>query len=500
MKVNLNNKESDFVSGYNNNRPSDNGWQKQNQDAFKIAVINGTRVFVKRFEKAKNSIPGYHYIIKTRNKKYNNLPVIYDFVTISENGKSVSYLFQEVLEGYTLEEIMHNDIFNFNPLKFVRQIYSALTDITKNGYWFSDFIEKNIFIANNGDYFLIDLDSVVPLAIMPCEDDPILSNVNKNYKIAVFNYWYKETFKYPFTYIRHYLRGDTINFLELFVFVAQIKYYLEHNLKPNFSDVSTRKAIPNYLLNKNNPLTYAIFKSCFENTSNHQQVLSLPLFESYLKIVLFPVDNMIKIDFQNKKIINSDVNQMQSKKSTYNTVVYITDDEENLKKEKINQLLIAINNNLNRKQHVEAENNISQLKNLDSSNLQLIEFEKIINKIKKDALLEEKQNKFLYEAQKKDEIKNKLIKDNITPYKCPSCSYPVKQNEGNVFNSIMYLGSAVGAVIFLWQFLAYWALSGIIGGPLIWKIMSAILPDSWTKEKLECSNCYNEYYYTKDKY
>ncbi len=500
MKVNLNNKVYDFDSGYNQNKPSDNGWQKQNQDAFKIAVINGTKVFVKRFEKEKNLIPGYHYIIKTKNKKYSNLPIIFDFVTITENGKSVSYLFQEVLEGYTLEEIMHNDVFNFNPLKFVRQIYSALNDITKNGYWFSDFIEKNIFIANNGDYYLIDLDSVVPLAIMPCEDDPILSNVNKNYKIAVFNYWYRDTFNYPFTYIRQNLRGDTINFLELFVFVAQIKYYLEHNLKPNFSDASTRKAIPNYLLNKNNLLTYTIFKSCFENTSNHQQVLSLQLFESYLKAVLFPINNLIKIDFHNKKIINRNTNQIKSKKSTSNTIVDVINNEDDLKKEKINKLIIALNNNLNLKQHIAAKNNISQLKSIDSTNLQIKDFEKKIAQIKKEAVLEEQQNRILYESQKKEEIKSKLIKDNITPYKCPNCSYPVKQNVYNSFQAIMFFGSAVGAVIFLFPFLEYWALTGIIGGPFIWSMITAILPDSWTNEKLHCSNCYKAYYYAKDKY
>ena len=492
MKININGKITDFDSGYNAHRPSSNGWQKQNIDAFKILSLNDIKVFVKRFEKDKTAIPGYHYIIKTKNKKLPNLPIIYDFVSTTENNKSVSYLFQEALEGLTLEEIIHNHIFNFNPIKFSKNIYSALESISKNGFWFSDFVEKNIFIANNGDYYLIDLDSVVPLSIMPCEDTPILSSVNKNYKIAVFNYFYKETFKYPFTYIRQNLRGDTINFLELFVLVAQFKYYLDKKLQPNLFDVSTRKAIPQYLLDKNNALTYAIFKSCFENTSNHQQVLSLPLFESYLKTVLFENDSLIKIDFNNKKVISGYSKAKTTSKNISDPQISIQNQADE-KKEKVNKLIIAINNNLDRNQLDAAAKNIKKLSELDTYNADIKRYNNLLYNKEQKKKEEEKLKKI-------EDAKNELIKNNITPYRCSSCSFPVKQKEDNGFTSVMYLASAVVSVISLWQFLDWVALLGIIGGPIIWGILASILPNSWTKEKLKCTNCNKDYYIAPNKY
>lgn len=57
-----------------------------------------------------------------------------------------------------------------------------------------------------------------------------------------------------------------------------------------------------------------------------------------------------------------------------------------------------------------------------------------------------------------EDAKNELINNNITPYRCPSCSFPVKEQEDNGFTNIMYLASAVGSVIFLWQFLGWFAL------------------------------------------
>ena len=492
MKVNINGEITDFDSDYNPHKPSSNGWKKQNIDAFKILNINGIKVFVKRFEKDKTAIPGYQYIIMTKNKKLSNLPIIYDFVTTTENNKSVSYLFQEFLEGYTLEEIIHNHIFNFNPSKFTRNLYSALESISKNGFWFSDFVEKNIFITNNGDYYLIDLDSVVPLSIMPCEDTPILSSVNKNYKIAVFNYFYKETFKYPFTYIRQNLRGNTINFLELFVLVAQFKYYLDKKLQPNFFDVNTRKAIPQYLLDKNNALTYAIFKSCFENTSNHQQVLSLPLLESYLKTVLFENHSLIKIDFNNKKVISGYSKTKTTIKNISDSQISIQNQVDE-KKEKINKLIIAINKNLDRNQLDAAGRNIKKLSEIDNYNADIKRFNNILYNKEKKQREEEKLKKI-------EDAKNELTNNNITPYRCPSCSFPVKEKEDNGFTKFMYLASAVGSVIFLWQFLSLFALIGIIGGPIIWVLSSTILPDSWTKEKLKCNNCKKDYYIAPNKY
>lgn len=304
MFVLINNQKYSFKSGYNTHKPSENGWKKQNQDAFKMCKFGEYQVFVKRFEKETQNIPGYQFLVKTKGRRLPSLPMIYDVVTISENGKNVTYLFQEALQGNTLEEVMHQNTFKFNALHFAKNLYDALQSITNEGFWYTDFVEKNIFVANNGQCYLIDLDSVVPLSILPNEDSPLISQVNKNYKIAVSTYWYRDTFNYPFTYIKHNLRGDTINYLELFVFIAQIRYYIDNNCSVNFTEAKTRKAIPEYLLNLDNAKTYDVFKSCFLDSSNVQNILSYDKLEEYIKEVLFPENKTYEIDFHNSRLLS----------------------------------------------------------------------------------------------------------------------------------------------------------------------------------------------------
>lgn len=304
MKVLINSQNYTFTPGYNPHKPSDNGWMKQNQDAFKMCRFGEYQVFVKRFEKETQNIPGYQFLNKTKGRRLKSLPMTYDLVTVNENGKNVTYLFQEVLQGNTLEEVMHESTFSFNALQFARNLYDALQSITNEGFWYTDFVEKNIFVANNGHCYLIDLDSVVLLSVLPNEDSPLISQVNKNYKIAVSTYWYRDTFHYPFTYIKNNLKGDTINYLELFVFIAQVKYYIDSDCSVNFVEAKTRKAIPSYLLDLNSPKTYDIFKYCFINSSSVQNILPYYKLESYIKEVLFPDNETYEIDFHNSRLLS----------------------------------------------------------------------------------------------------------------------------------------------------------------------------------------------------
>lgn len=376
MKVYINYKYHDFDSGYNSHNPSNNGWKKQNQDAFKFSSIGGIRVFVKRFEKDASNIPGYQFLVKVKNKKYSSLPMIYDIVNQIEDSKTVIYLFQEVIEGNTFEEIMHNDVLSFNPKKFLKNIYDALLTIKNNGYWYSDFVEKNIFVAKNGDFYLIDLDSVVPLSILPNEDNSQISQVNKNYKIAISTYWYRDTFNYPFSYIAKNLKGDTINFLELLIFIAQIKYYIDNISYCDFLDVKTRKAIPQYLLDKDNALTYACFKSSFLETSNHQQIPSYELLDNYLNKVLFSKNETIRIDFNNRKIIqptqSPTTNNVNASKESLADKIKKENEEkirqEKIKREQIDKLIKAITVNIDVKNYNAAEKNIYHILQIEPNN------------------------------------------------------------------------------------------------------------------------------------
>lgn len=289
MKVTIKNQIINFIPDYNPNKPSENGWKKQNQDAFKICNIGKQRIFVKRFEKNEEQIPGYQFLVKTQKKQLSNLPITHDIITVTEHNKSVTYLFQEVLLGETLEEVIKSKkaTLNYDPQKFTKDLYNALSSISQYGYWYTDFVEKNIFVGDSGSYYLIDLDSVAPLSLLPNKDSPELSLVNKNYKIAVSTYWYRDTLNYPFPYIANNLRGDTINFLELFVLIAQISYFIDNEFSCDFLSPSTRKSIPSYLSNINRAETYRIFRSCFSDKTSKQRVLS------YDELVSFSAENLI---------------------------------------------------------------------------------------------------------------------------------------------------------------------------------------------------------------
>ena len=130
---------------------------------------------------------------------------------------------------------------------------------------------------------------------------------------------------------------------------------------------------------------------------------------------------------------------------------------------------------------------------IDTYNAEIKRFNNILCNKEKKQREEDKLKKI-------EDAKNELIDNNITPYRCPSCSFPVKEQEDNGFSNIMYLASAVGSVIFLWQFLGWFALLGIIGGPVIWGLSSSLFPDSWTKEKLKCNNCKKDYYIAPNKF
>ena len=222
MKVSINGSQHHYNPNYNAQNPNANGWSKQNNDAFKIESIGGVKVFIKRFQKAEDKIPGYHFLISIKNKRINALPMIYDLVETQDKNipnTPVFYLFQECIEGKTFEERLMNGNFSFSPYTLMDQLYDAFRSIHDHGYWFTDFVEKNIFHSNDGNFYLIDLDSVAPLTILPNSDDPFLTRISKNYKIVVSNYFYKEKLNYDWNFIKDNLKGNTINYLELFVFI-----------------------------------------------------------------------------------------------------------------------------------------------------------------------------------------------------------------------------------------------------------------------------------------
>lgn len=286
MRVQINQMDCNFETDYNPQRPAQNGWKKQNQDAFKICQLGGKDVFIKRFDKHENAIPGYHFLIKVKNQKMIGLPMIYDIISVMEGGKSVVYLFQEVLKGKTLEERIHQDeYFIYDIQKIIKDLHVALSFIFGYGYWFADFVEKNIFVGDDGNYYLIDLDSVVSLSVLPNSDSPELSCINKNYKIAVSTYCYRDILGYPYSHIAQNLRGDTINILELLILIAQLNLYINKDGNIDFFSVETRRSNPQYLLSLNDLMFRQLFTSCFSDNNNNQRPLSLKELLSFFENV-----------------------------------------------------------------------------------------------------------------------------------------------------------------------------------------------------------------------
>ncbi|MFK8284951.1 hypothetical protein ACI75W_09130, partial [Capnocytophaga canis] len=307
MNVNINNYTFEYHSDFDPFNKSNNGWKKQNVDAYKFQSFGTTKVFIKRMESPSKYISGFSFLQKVKGKKFHSLPMIYDLVETRENDKTVYYLFQEAISGRTLEEVMKHDVLKLDIQRFLRDIYEGFEVIRQQGYWFSDFVEKNIFVGDEGGYYLIDLDSVVSLDILPMADHHFLGTINRNYKNAIASFWYKDTFGYSFPLVRDYLKGDTINVLELLIFMGQLRYFMDHLKSSDFLAAETRKQVPKYLLQLDESKTKNCFISAFSFEGLHQKPLEYGVLENYIKTVLFPTQEIISVDFNKKSITNKPI-------------------------------------------------------------------------------------------------------------------------------------------------------------------------------------------------
>lgn len=501
MKVKIEDKIFDFDPQFNPHKPSENGWKKQNTDSFKFIEFDKKKIFVKRMDKESQFISGYQFLVKIKNIKFNGLPKIYDLVSQIEGKNRVYYLFQEAISGDTMENIIENGVLTLNPQKFAIQIYGALKVISDNGFWFTDFIEKNIFIGNDGNYYLIDLDSVASINVLPNSDHHFIASINKNFKIAVSTYWYRDTFKYDWDYIRYNLKGNTINFLELFIYVGQLSYYIKNISRCDFFSSDTRKAIPNYLLGINKNLTTAVFKNCFDNSNNQQHILKEEVFRTYIKHQLFKENRSLKIDFIKKKIITNNFSlntnlDLEEEEEKQQKIRKQKEEEEKEKKRIANQTVKTLISEAQRKY---SEDNLIVAKNIlkevfhispmnASARSLLIEIE---NKEREN---DENLLKLVKEKKRNDEI-TRIKNLQKTPYECNKCGFPVIEEEDTALSNIVLFISIVGSIFFLLSIGWYWfSLLGIIIGPFSWGIIRIFLPESWIKRELTCKNCDHNYY------
>lgn len=301
MKVSIDHIIYDYIPDFNPKNPSENRWRKQNQDSFKFIELGGNKIFVKRFDKDRAHISGYDFLLKIKGQKIAGFPRIYDLTSQEEEGYRVYYLFQEVLEGDTLENIINHSVLHFNPLLFSLRLYDALNTIISQGFWYTDFVEKNIFIGKDGNAYLIDLDSVASIQEVSPRDKLMSNDVNNNYKGSVCKDWYVDTYHYEASEVLKKIKGDTVNFLELVLLIGQFRYYFSSPGTIDFLGSKIRASAADFLKFTDHKFIEAIFKSCFEPNSNHQQSINKTLFTAFIQ-KLFPESGPVIIDFKEPKI------------------------------------------------------------------------------------------------------------------------------------------------------------------------------------------------------
>ena len=208
---------------YNSDYPE--GWKFSSGDYFKFPVNIKADLpseamytcFIKRFEKKDPaSITGWDLLVKLEHKNELNLTRVYDIASVEENGRRVYYVFYEFMKGSTLDNLIARNI-PVDLAKLTNDLFHAFASLRKYGYWFADFVEKNIFAEDNGRYVLMDLDSAQPAAKLPHDD----MYGSKDYWVLVFAF-YKKILNYSDLKVAD-LSGLSLNHLQVIFLVMRLK-------------------------------------------------------------------------------------------------------------------------------------------------------------------------------------------------------------------------------------------------------------------------------------
>jgi len=226
MKLIIKNKEVDYISDY------PEGWHFLSYDPFKTPVSIGEyRCFIKRFQTKKpTDIPGWELLVNIKGKEVSNLPQVFETKEVVETEKKITYVFYEHLEGQTLEQAIA-ELGNINLQKITDDLFSAMRSVHENGFWFSDFCERNIFWEKSGRFLLVDLDSAQPASVFPSND----LYGSKDYWIPVYKF-YKEGLLQSQIMLSH-LNGISLNYLQCVFFILRLKLFQVNGQQIYKSDV-----------------------------------------------------------------------------------------------------------------------------------------------------------------------------------------------------------------------------------------------------------------------
>ncbi len=212
MKIIIREKEFEYDSDFLSQKDK---WFFAGGDYFRFPIYFGqNKCFIKRFEQKKPSdISGWAFMNDIKGKYEKNLPRLHDIKSEEENGKTVYYVFYDLLDGVTLNRSSTAT----NLANLLQDLLNGLNSIHKYNFWVDCFCEENIFCNNNGQFFLVDLDSVQPTSKLPGEE---LFGA-KDYKIAVSNY-YKYILNYK-DFKTSEIKGPLLNKFELIFLILNVR-------------------------------------------------------------------------------------------------------------------------------------------------------------------------------------------------------------------------------------------------------------------------------------
>ncbi len=213
MKVTIRERSYEYRSDY------PDGWGFSSGDCFKFPVRIGLELcFVKRFEKETSQVEGWELLTRLKGRYAGNTPRIHDMATVTENGRTVHYVFYQYVEGDTLDRVRAAGK-QVDLSRLTHDLVAGLRVIHEHGFWFTDFTDKNIFCAKGGGFLLLDLDSAQPAAKRPTD----AMYGDREYWSLVFDFYTREMQRPHFRAAD--LRGATLDYLQVPFLILRLRLY-----------------------------------------------------------------------------------------------------------------------------------------------------------------------------------------------------------------------------------------------------------------------------------
>ncbi|MCG8327290.1 MAG: hypothetical protein MI974_06365 [Chitinophagales bacterium] len=161
MDIQINGISYQYISDF----PS--GWLQKSHDDYKCPVRLGNHhLFVKRFE---NLPLAFGMLRKYKDGlQVNGIPAIHAFVYSAK--EQCFYLFQEYINAEELKQRLEG-VLAFDLKSYAATMYDALNFLHEEGFWHTDFVEENIMIDTDKNFYLIDVDSCLPLSEVSSNDN-----------------------------------------------------------------------------------------------------------------------------------------------------------------------------------------------------------------------------------------------------------------------------------------------------------------------------------------